>query len=282
MTFACMLNAGYDISFFDTKTPKSLVLSADPEQAIMGTSYIKCMDGSFGTKSFINLKFGGDSPLMKISAQYAQAAKNSQVLHDNSFSINIRGMVRSRFNLFSNSFNLYNIDYFGGLSFLMQGEWTKSNQFEVYIFHQSSHLGDDYINFDSIKKWENFSRESIRVLHYLSISKDFLVAYGFQAIIRKEPVLPSGTFTFQSGLYYDFFLFNHRCSTNLDLKLREERKWSAETNLQIGFDLFPGSKSETSNYVQSFIIEFYNGPTAMGQFSGAFEQYISLGFQAKL
>ena len=274
--FAQTCSASLLPEFFNTETSKSRLLISDPQQAMFRTLFVYSADGAFKGKKFLDLEFGSDLPFFRL---IDDTGSNSKEI----LSINVRGAVYSRFNFFSKSFNLYGMNYFGGLSLLYKAPWKANNEFELYVYHESSHLGDDYLQNNPGAYAFNYSAESVRLLHYLDLFNLCQLAYGGQYAVRKDTALKIGRLTLQGNLTIPLKLSFVNAFFSADFKSRETNKWNPEYNMQFGISL-SGTESLLNDFhhAQSLVIEYYNGFSNLGQFYTKREQSFSVGIAARL
>jgi hypothetical protein len=268
--------SGLEIEFFSPYTPKPMILKADPEQAQVRLIFLRSLGGYSSSKDFSSPYFwdaglGGDGPFFNITDNKKDF-----------ISANVRGFFKTRFNFLSKSFDMINSDFYGGLSLLFKMSRDLLNDFEIYFYHQSSHLGDDFM-VKNIKPYINYSREVLRLLHYFSIYDICNVAYGSYYVVRKDPLYPAGRFILQANINLNAYFNNYNIFYNTDIKSKQENNWSPNLNFQLGIQ-FPKISYENAllAFIQSIVIEYYNGYSYMGQFSDKKEQYLSIGIIATL
>ncbi len=261
-------------SIYDGETGKPPVLSADPEQTSFSTRFLKSQTGIFSNRYYMDMSCGSYAPIFRI---FDGADKASPDI----LSVNVKGLMKSRFGFFTKSFNLYAVDFFGGVSFAYRAPWKNNNLFELYFFHQSSHLGDDFL-LDNTSNPTNYSLEVMRLLHFLNLMDNMIVAYGLQYDLRKDPSMHEGRLTIQLNWRYNFELLKQNFFVAVDFKSWESNHWSASNCWQAGWDFAPSRHPETRSIVQSLVFEYYNGFSSFGQFSQEHEKYFSLGINLNL
>jgi len=282
------------VDFFNPNTSKAKVLRADPEQALVRTVLVRNTGGSkeFKDEFFWDVGIGGDVPLFSIFTLKDKQRRNI-------LSTNVRGFFKSRFNCFSGSFDLWNTDYYGGLSTVYDPGNKHLGEFELYFYHESSHLGDElmlnrYQQFaeehpgatidliNTFKSRNNYSREVVRLLHFKELHKDLNLAYGVHYIPRRVPSKPEGNFILQADLSYTKELLGRDFFLNTDLKVKEEHDWGADINIQLGIKLGNHEKGWLSPYSQMLVLEYYDGYSYLGQFFYKKDRYLSFGIIAWL
>ena len=213
--------------------------------------------------SFFDLGLGGD-------LVHAHRLIDS----DREIAISVRGLISSRFDAFGKSFALLNTDFFGGL--VLDYRSGKSS-YELYVFHESSHLGDETLE-QGVRERIDFSREALRVLW----SRQFgnLRVYGGPTFnLRACPDEIEYKLTFQIGSEYDFRLWDQPFFVALDLQSLEQNSWQANITGQVGWYLDKTGKSRNR---PRLFLEFFNGHSNMGQFWQEHESSIMFGIAANL
>jgi hypothetical protein len=188
--------------------------------------------------------------------------------------VGIQASVFAIFDLGSDSFDLINADYFAGLTASYRlGDW----QAMARIFHQSSHLGDEFLLSNRIQR-QNLSYEAADLI----LSRYFLDgafrAYGGGGIIMRRDPENLGRGSAHYGLeFYSPWTFAGtaiRPVAAIDLQNREENNWQTDLSLRAGLQF------ET---VQVFgrrlllLLEYFNGHSPNGQFYRDTIDYIGLG-----
>lgn len=292
--FIILSNLSASVDFFNPNTSKAKVLRADPEQALVRTVLVRNTGGSseFKDEFFWDVGIGGDVPLFSIFT-----VENKQ--RRNIISTNVRGFFKSRFNCFSGSFDLWNTDYYGGISTVYDPGSKKLGEFELYFYHESSHLGDElmlnrYRQFaeehsgasidiiNTFKSRNNYSREVLRLLHFKELAKGMNLAYGLHYIPRRNPSEPDGKFILQADLSYTKDILGRDFFVNTDIKVKEEHDWGADLNIQLGMKLGNHEKGLLSPYTQMLVLEYYDGYSYLGQFFYKKDRYVSFGIIAWL
>ena len=232
-------------------------LQADPREAKVSISYLKNKRGD----SFLDMGFGGDASLL-----YQQISSDSEM------SLTVRGLMTSRFEFFSESFNMINSDFIGGAAF---GHRKKHESTEIFVYHQSSHLGDETLERGERTRID-YSREVLRFL-YSRNNRNGLRFYGGPSInIRSDPKDIQGRLTLQMGIERQFKLHNFPMYTALDLQSKQENGWDINLTAQVGLYL---NSEEDVSYRQRLFIELFNGFSNMGQYYNERELFVRLGTQ---
>jgi len=185
----------------------------------------------------------------------------------------IQAAVFAFFNLDADSMDLINADYWVGIPVAYRKE-NFSGLFR--IFHQSSHLGDEYLLYNKIDR-VNLSYEGIDVKFSYDIDKLFRVYAGTGYIIHKEP---SGIdpLSAQFGMEYrspGTFLSNRvRPIAAVDMKTWEENDWDADISARLGLQL---ENVESKNRKVQLMLEYFSGHSPHGQFYNRTIEYAGFG-----
>ncbi len=181
--------------------------------------------------------------------------------------------VFSIFDLDSSSFDLVNSDFFAGL-YATYRIGDLSAFFRV--FHQSSHLGDEFLLRNRIDRI-NLSFEGLDLkLSYTLF--DWLRLYGGGAyLVHRDPsdLKPWST---QGGIElqtpWRFWADSARFVTALDLQNREENNWSTEVSVRSGFQF---ERAQRFGRRISLLVEYYKGHSPNGQFFNRKIEYFGPG-----
>lgn len=174
--------------------------------------------------------------------------------------VSFGGGLLAQFNLDASSKDLMNADYFVGFPFSYRDGATS---YRVILYHQSSHLGDEYLLHASPTRME-FSYEALNVIQSHEW-REWRGYYGGEAMLRKEPNSLK-TLTAQAGIEY------HGTSpvwgrgvpvAGLDLKSTQEHDWALNVSLVAGLEFKGVPHSDRHIRV---VLEAYQGHNPHGQF----------------
>lgn len=187
--------------------------------------------------------------------------------------IGLQAGVFAVFDLDADSLDLVNADYWVGIPVSYR---YKDLSALIRVFHQSSHLGDEYLLRSRVDR-VNLSYEGVDAKVSLDLA-DWLRVYGGGGFIfHKEPsdLKPWST---QLGLevksakaYWDGVL---RPVAGADFKNWEETGWNTDISLRLGFQI--ESKKTLGHKIQ-FVLEYFRGNTPNGQFYDTRIEYYGLG-----
>jgi hypothetical protein len=172
------------------------------------------------------------------------------------------GSIFAQFDLGAPSNDLINADYVIGvpLTFRRNGFSLRAK-----LYHQSSHLGDEYLLRSEDIVRENLSFESVELL--VSQELGVLRAYvGGEKIFRREPdTLPDSLFhtgaELRSGRARKVQIV-----AGVDVKTTELHDWSPGVSARLGMEIGrPGPEGHPGRLIM-LLLEYYQGPSPYGQF----------------
>jgi hypothetical protein len=167
----------------------------------------------------------------------------------------------SQFDLEEQSYPLINTDYRVGVPVTYR---SGRLSMRARLFHQSSHLGDEFILSGNAPRREDLSVEVI----------DFVAAYdlgewrpygGAMYIVHRSPGDLKRT-GFQAGIDYvgrQPVLFGGRLVGGLDVRSLEENDWRAGVSAKAGLEF---GRQEPQRRAIRVMIEAFDGPAPFGQF----------------
>jgi hypothetical protein len=187
--------------------------------------------------------------------------------------LDVVGSIFAQFDLGALSNDLINADYIIGvpLTFRRRGFSTR-----VRLYHQSSHLGDEYLLRAEDIERENLSFESLEFL--LSQEMGPLRVYaGGERIFRREPgtlaaKLFHGGVELRTGRAGPVQLVG-----GLDLKTTERHDWSPAMSGRVGLEVARSGPGGHPARLISLLLEFYEGPSPYGQFFQDDISYVGVG-----
>jgi uncharacterized protein DUF1207 len=192
--------------------------------------------------------------------------------------LDVVGAIFAQFDLDSASNDLINADYIIGLPLTIR---RSGFSIRARVYHQSSHLGDEYLLRSSQIQRENLSFESFELLASQEIGP-LRVYGGGEHIFRRDPetVKPkllhagaelrsgrAGLLQFVSGV---------------DLKTTEQHNWSQAVSGRVGFELARPSTAGHPVRLVTIMLELYRGPSPYGQFFQEDIDYVGVGIHFSL
>jgi hypothetical protein len=191
--------------------------------------------------------------------------------------LDVVGSIFAQFALSTSSNDLINADYIIGVpvTFRRSGFSTR-----VRLYHQSSHLGDEYLLRSEDIQRENLSFESVEVLLSQEIGP-LRVYAGGERLFRREPA-PLAARLFHGGIE----LRTGRAGPGqlvgaVDLKATERTTvrdaWSRAVSGRIGLELLRSGPGGHPGRLVTLMVEFYDGPSPYGQFFQDDISYVGVG-----
>lgn len=241
---------------------------ADPKEA---RSFVSLLRGTFRSlddpsgegSTLASVGLGDSFGLMR----WGGPAPNEGVQLD------LFGSIFAQFDLGAPSNDLINADYLIGLplTFRRRGFSTR-----VRVYHQSSHLGDEYLlRSDDIDR-ENLSFEAVELLVSQELGP-LRVYAGGERIFRREPdSLP--TDLFHGGVEIRGARDRRvRLVGGVDVKAPDLYDWSPAVSGRVGMEVVRyGSEGHPGRLV-ALMLELYKGPSPYGQFFQEDISYVGLG-----
>jgi hypothetical protein len=180
---------------------------------------------------------------------------------------NFSGAVHALFNLDMHSRAIVNADYTIGFPVSYR---NGPDSARIFLYHQSSHLGDEYMVLTGAKRIE-FAYEALNVIGSHEW-QEWRIYGGGEYLLHRVPQAyhPMGL---QAGVeYYGARVPGWgRPVGGLDLKSEEEHHWALNASLKAGFQF---DSSEPNGRYMRVLLEAYNGFSQHGQF---FPNRISYG-----
>jgi hypothetical protein len=178
--------------------------------------------------------------------------------------LNIDGAVFAQFDMDSSSEDLLNADYMVGLGTTYQ---RGRHGVRLRLYHQSSHLGDEFIlnNPDLPFERVNFSYESLQLIYAHSWETWRFYAGGELPVNWNPRDVQLGTL--QAGIEYRG---RQRDGTRLrpigglDVRSIEQNDWEPSVSIKLGLELF-AEDGPTKRRLR-ILIEAYDGFVPFGQF----------------
>ena len=180
---------------------------------------------------------------------------------DSGWQVSFEGGLLAQFNLDTSSKDLLNTDYFAGVPISYR---TGALSWRANLYHQSSHLGDEYLLHATTRRVE-FSYEALNVTGSYELH-EWRGYLGGEVIFRKEPH-DLKTLAGQAGIEYygSSPLWGRGVPVGgIDLKIAEEHDWAVNTSVSAGLE-FRGDPPGDHRYIR-FMLDGYAGFNPHGQF----------------
>ena len=207
----------------------------------------------------------GDSQFNHVGAAEAGASiaiVQMDARRPGSWEIGIQGAIFSIFDFGAPSNDLVNADYLGGLTFSYA---LDSLVFLARFFHQSSHLGDEYLLNNEVER-VNLSFEALDVmLSY--VLRPWAKLYGGTAVIVRVEPSNLDRWSLQAGAELRPITSKTNVRVQLlmavDLQSWQQNDWIPDVSFIAGATLDPIGES---SYRVDFLIRYYIGHSPNGQF----------------
>ena len=179
----------------------------------------------------------------------------------------------SQFNLDAPSFDLINADYLVGLPLTFR---TAGFTARLRVYHQSSHLGDEFI-LNRNPERINLSFESLELI--LSQEVGALRVYGGgETFFRREPGDLAIRLVHAGAELRPIVLSSIRLLAAADLKVVDDETWSRAWSVRAGLEIARIPHPGHPPRVISLIGEFHDGAAPYGQFYREDIRYLGAGF----
>jgi len=191
--------------------------------------------------------------------------------------LDVVGAIFAQFDLDSASNDLINADYLIGVPLTMRRRGFSAR---ARIYHQSSHLGDEYLLRSSSIQRENLSYESLELLASQEIGPLRLYGGG-ERILRRDPetvklkLLHAGA-ELRSGRSGPLQLVG-----GVDLKTAEQHNWAQALSARAGVEIARAPAGHPVRLIM-ILLEMYKGVSPYGQFFQEDISYIGAGIQFSL
>jgi hypothetical protein len=187
--------------------------------------------------------------------------------------IDIVGGIFAQFDLGTGSNDLINADYLIGLPLTFRRSGF-SARFKVY--HQSSHLGDEYLLRAEEIERENLSFESVEVLLSQEMGP-FSVYAGGERTLRRQPETLVAKF-FHGGLELRAGRARAiQMVMGLDVKSTDQPEGSTAYSGRVGLEAAAARAGGHPARLVSLMFEWYDGPSPYGQFFRDDISYVGVG-----
>ena len=199
--------------------------------------------------------------------------------------VSLAGGVFAQFDLGTHSYDLINADYLIGLPVTVR---VGGSSARLRVYHQSSHLGDEFLLRADRPDRENLSFEALELL--LSQDVGALRVYGGgEYFINREPrslplklghagveLRPQASVRFGN-------LGTARFVAAGDVKtVAEQEEWEVGVSARVGVEVGRAREGTVPSRRWSLLYEFYEGPSPYGQFFQNDVRLMGVGFHFTL
>jgi len=203
------------------------------------------------------------------------------------FQVSLAGSVFAQFDLESTSYDLVNADYIIGLPITFR---RKAFSMRFRLYHQSSHLGDEFLLRENNPKFvrENISFEAAEMILSLD-GGPFRVYGGGEYLLRREPkdleryVAHGGVELRPARRLVRFgTVAGVRFVAGGDVKASEEQDWKPAVSIRTGFEFDRPRDTDPPGRRWGLLFEAYTGPSPYGQFFRNQVRYFGAGIHFTL
>lgn len=188
--------------------------------------------------------------------------------------VGLSGAIFAQFDLGSASFDLINADYLVGLPVTAR---FGSFSLRLRPYHQSSHLGDEFLLREVDVQRENLSFESLELI--LSQETAALRLYGGgEYLFRREPDALEPMVAHAGAELRLGPLRSARFLATLDAKSSQQQDWHPAISARAGFEVALWRDPGHPPRLWRVLLEFYDGPSPYGQFFQDQVRYVAIGF----
>ena len=191
--------------------------------------------------------------------------------------LDLVGSIFAQFDLGAPSNDLINADYIIGLPLTF-----RRNGFSIRtkVYHQSSHLGDEYLLRSEDIERKNLSFESFEFL--ASQEAGALRVYGGgERVFHRDPSL-NATKVWHAGAELRTPRAGAQFVAGIDVKATQLHDWSPATSGRIGVQLTRSGAGDHPARLVTLMLEMYQGPSPYGQFFQDDISYIGVGLHFSL
>lgn len=241
-------------------------LLADPRWAHFSATYRNYQSDNFDGRDIASVSFGETIPFYRANFGHSTAQ----------WEAGIQAGVFSDFNLNASSSDLVNTDFIASLY-----SSVRAGQFSAFgrIYHQSSHLGDEFLLRKVDTKFErvNLSYEGADLKLSYELPYGVRIYGGGGGLFHREPSelkrwSAQYGVEFRSPWRLDFA--SMRPIIAVDLKNYDENNWSTDVSARAGVEF---DNSKVLGRKLQVMVEYFNGYTPSGQFYKDKVEYVGLG-----
>ena len=203
---------------------------------------------------------------------------------DKGWQLGISAAVFAQFDLKTSSSDLMNADYIVGIPLTWRNhEW--SGRFRVY--HQSSHLGDEYI-LNAHPDRVNLSYESMEAVFAYDLAEVRLYGGGEYLFHREPTDLAQGLahvgfdWRDEQPAFRIANLAGAHWVAGVDIKRWLQSDWAVQFSAKAGLEFAPNNAQRNSSRRWSVLMEYFDGPSPYGQFYRDDLRYIGIAVQLGL
>lgn len=244
------------------------VLLADPKRPQFSATYLRMRSTELAPR-LSTVALGGEFGLARS--------------RDGAWEASVEAAVFSQFDMRARSNDLINTDYVAGVA-VGHRRGTVSGKLRIY--HQSSHLGDEFILHTDTERLD-LTYEALELLLSKEL-QDWRVYGGGEYLFQREPAdlrpgVLHGGFEYRAPepLLNLGALGRGRVVAGLDARSFQDRAWSAGWSLKTGME-FSTAAVQPVRLGWRLLLQAYDGPAPYGQFYRDRVSFVGLGLELRL
>ncbi|OQW79906.1 MAG: hypothetical protein BVN35_00550 [Proteobacteria bacterium ST_bin11] len=241
-------------------------LLADPRWAHFSAAYRNYQSDNFDGRNIASVSFGETIPFYRANIGNSTAQ----------WEAGLQAGVFSDFNLDASSSDLVNTDFIASIY-----SSVRTGQFSAFarLYHQSSHLGDEFLlrKVNTTFERVNLSYEGVDLKLSYELPYGVRVYGGGGGLFDKEPSALK-TWSAQYGIEFRspwrLQLASMRPIIAADVKNYDQNNWSADISARAGVEF---DNSKVLGRKLQILVEYFNGYSPSGQFYKDKVEYVGLG-----
>jgi hypothetical protein len=187
--------------------------------------------------------------------------------------LGLEAAVFAQFNLDAPSLDLINSDFLVGLPLTFRRSGFSAR---ARVYHQSSHLGDEFLLATGIER-EEIAFESLELILSQEIGA-FRVYAGGEYLFDRTPSTLAEFLVHAGAEVRIGPAVGARFIAAADLKSSEEQDWKPAWSVRTGVEFAKWGSLDHTPRIFSLLAEFYEGPSPYGQFFLQETRYLGIGF----
>ncbi|MGJ0515001.1 MAG: DUF1207 domain-containing protein [Methylomicrobium sp.] len=241
-------------------------LLADPRWAHFSAAYRNYQSDNFDGRDIGSVSFGETIPIYR--SHFGQSTVQWEA--------GLQAGVFSDFNLSASSSDLVNTDFIASIySSIRAGKFSAFGR----IYHQSSHLGDEFLLRKIDTKFEriNLSYEGVDLRLSYELPYGVRVYGGGGGLFHREPSdlkIWSAQYGIEFRSPWRIEAASMRPIIAVDIKNFEENDWNTDVSARAGVEF---DNLQVLSRKLQILVEYYNGFSPSGQFYNDKVEYVGLG-----
>jgi hypothetical protein len=186
--------------------------------------------------------------------------------------LGVTGAIFAQFDFGTPSIDLINADYLAGVG----PSWRFSGHSgRLIVFHQSSHLGDEYILRSDLQR-QNLAFEGVDLVVSQELGPIRFYGGG-QYLFRRDPETLEDLVAHGGGEVRIGDVRGVRLVGAVDVKSSEEQDWDPAVSARAGIEIAVWNQDDHPPRLFDVVAEYYSGPSPYGQFFQEEIEYLGVG-----